>query len=235
MRDIVDQEIFDRFPQYIRAIVVAKGINNQGGQAEVEDMLREAEARCEALFAQEELTTHPRIANWREAYRVLNARPGKNYSSVEALARRARGGSPTPYINTIVALMNGFSLKHLVPCGGDDLDAAEGDLTLRLATGKEKFLPLGGKGVSHPEPDEAIYVDDEQQVLCRRWNWRQGNATKITPDSRNVLINVDCLPPVDSGEAGELVAQLAELVERYCGGMVDHHLLTADKPVAEIG
>lgn len=235
MRDIVDQEIFGRFPDYIRAIVVGRGINNQVGQGEVEDMLREAEARCEVLFAQEELTTHPRIANWREAYRVLNARPGKNYSSVEALARRARGGSPTPYINTIVALMNGFSLKHLVPCGGDDLDAAEGDLALRLATGEEKFLPLGGKQVSHPEPGEAIYVDDEQQVLCRRWNWRQGDGTKITPGTRNVLINIDCLPPVDREEAEELVAELAELVERYCAGVVHHHLLTADEPVAEIG
>ncbi len=235
MRDIVDKEILERFPDYIRAIVVARGINNHGGQAEVEDMLREAEMRCEALFAQEDLTTHPRIANWREAYKILNARPGKNYSSVEALARRARGGSPTPYINTIVALMNGFSLKHLVPCGGDNLDAAEGDLTLRLATGEEKFRPLGGKEVSHPEPGEAIYVDDEQQVLCRRWNWRQGDATKITPDTRNVLINIDCLPPVSREEAGRLVEELAELVERYCGGVVLHHLLTADEPVAEIG
>ena len=235
MRDMVDQEIFDRFPDYIRAIVVARGINNQGGQAEVEDMLRGAEARCELLFAQEELTNHPLIASWREAYKILNAKPGKNYSSVEALARRARGGSPTPYINTIVALMNGFSLKHLVPCGGDDLDAAEGDLTLRLATGEEKFLPLGGKELSHPEPGEAIYVDDEQQVLCRRWNWRQGDATKITPDTRNVLINIDCLPPVDREEAVALVMELAQLVERFCQGSVRHHLLTADEPAAEIG
>ncbi|MGB3906015.1 MAG: phenylalanine--tRNA ligase beta subunit-related protein, partial [Anaerolineae bacterium] len=147
MRDIVDGEVFERFPNYIRAIVVAKGINNHGLQPEVEEMLREAEARCEVLFTQEGLTTHPRIANWREAYKILDMRPGKNYSSVEALARRARGGSPLPYINTMVALMNGFSLRHLVPCGGDDLDAAHGDLILGPATGEERFIPLGAKEV----------------------------------------------------------------------------------------
>jgi len=235
MQDTVDQEIFDRFPEYIRTIVVAKGINNHGVQPEVEEMLREAEARCEVLFAQEGLTTHPRIANWREVYKILNAKPGKNYSSVEALARRARGGSPLPYINTIVALMNGFSLQHLVPCGGDDLDAVEGNLTLRLASGEEEFFPLGGKEVSHPEPGEAIYVDDQQMVLCRRWNWRQGDATKITPATRKVLINIDCLPPVSREEGERLVVELAGLVERFCGRSVEHRLLTADEPAAEIG
>jgi DNA/RNA-binding domain of Phe-tRNA-synthetase-like protein len=233
MRDIVDGEIFHRFPDYVRAIVVAKGISNQGLQREVEEMLRDAEAQCEALFATVGLTTYPRIANWREAYRTLSMKPGKNYSSVEALARRARGGSPLPYINTLVALMNGFSLTYLVPCGGDDLDAAQGDLILRLATGKEEFAPLGGKEASHPEPGEAVYVDD-QQVLCRRWNWRQGEGTKIAPSSRNVLINIDCLPPVGKDEAERLVVELAELIERFCGGSVRHHLLTANEPMAEI-
>jgi len=227
--------MFSRFPDYVRAIVVARGINNVGGQAEVEDLLREAEARCETLFAQEQLTTHPHIAPWREVYRVLDMQPGKNYSSVEALARRARGGSRLPYINTLVALMNAFSLKYLVPCGGDDLDAVQGDLRLGLARGEEEFVPLGSQEVSHPEAGEAIYVDEGNQVLCRRWNWRQGDATKITPETGRVLANIDCLPPVDRQEAARLAEELALLVEQFCGGEVDHCLITADEPVADLG
>ncbi len=234
MRDVVDREIFEIFPDYIRAIVVAQGIDNRGVVPEVEGRLREAEARCEALFAQENLTTHPRIANWREAYKTLNMKPGKNYSSVEALARRARGGSPLPYINTLVALMNAFSLEHLVPCGGDDLEAARGELVLRLAHGDEKFVPLEGKEAEHPEPGETVYVD-EGQVLCRRWNWRQGDGTKLTPLTRRVLVNIDCLPPVNGEEAQTLVVELAALVERYCGGSVRHFLITAREPAVELG
>jgi len=234
VRDVVDEGIFQLFPDYIRAIVVAQGIDNQGVQPDVEEMLREAETQCEALFAQENLTTHPRIASWREAYKTLNMKPGKNYSSVEALARRARGGAPLPYINTLVALMNAFSLKHLVPCGGDDLDAARGDLVLRLANGDERFVPLGKKEVEHPEPGEAVYVD-EQQVLCRRWNWRQGDRTKLTPSTRHVLVNIDCLPPVDGQEAQTLVIELAALVERCCGGSVRHFLISASKPAVGSG
>ena len=234
MRDIVDDGISQRFPQYIRAIVVARGIDNRGLEPEVEEMLREAEARCEALFAAEDLTSHPRIACWREAYRVLDMKPGKNYSSVESLARRARGGSRVPYVNTLVALTNGFSLRHLVPCGGDNLDAVQGDLVLRLAKGDEEFVPLGGKEAERPEPDEAVYVDAEQ-VLCRRWNWRQGDGTKITPSAGNVLINIDCLPPVGVAEAEALVVELAEFVRSLCGGSVRHGLITARDPAVELG
>jgi DNA/RNA-binding domain of Phe-tRNA-synthetase-like protein len=232
--DTVDQAIFERFPQYTRAIVVARGIDNRGLEPEVEEMLREAEARCEALFAAEDLTSHPRIACWREAYRVLDMKPGKNYSSGESLARRARGGSRVPYVNTLVALMNGFSLRHLVPSGGDDLDAVQGDLVLRLAKGDEEFVPLGGKEAEHPEPGEAIYVDAEQ-VLCRRWNWRQGDGTKITPSARNVLVNIDCLPPVDMAEAETLAVELAEFVRGSCGGSVRHGLITVSQPAVELG
>jgi DNA/RNA-binding domain of Phe-tRNA-synthetase-like protein len=234
VRDVVDEGIFQLFPDYIRAIVVAQGIDNRGVVPEVEETLREAESRCEALFAQENLTTHPRIASWREAYKTLNMKPGKNYSSVEALARRARGGAPLPYINTLVALMNAFSLQHLVPCGGDDLDEARGDLVLRLARGDETFVPLDRKEVEHPEPGEAVYVD-EGQVLCRRWNWRQGDGTKLTPSTRRVLVNLDCLPPVSAEEAQTLVVELAALVERCCGGSVRHFLITASEPAVELG
>jgi len=234
MRDMVDVEIFHRFPRYTRAIVVANDIDNHGVHSEVQEMLRGAEVRCEALFAQENLTGHPRIASWRKAYKVLDMKPGKNYSSVEALARRARGGSALPYINTLVALMNGFSLRHLVPCGGDDLDAAHENLILRLAIGDERWVPLGQEEVSHPEPGEAVYVD-AQQVLCRRWNWRQGDGTKITPATCNVLVNIDCLPPVEAEEAGTLVAELADLIGRFCGGSVKHHLLAASQPAVELG
>jgi DNA/RNA-binding domain of Phe-tRNA-synthetase-like protein len=130
--------------------------------------------------------------------------------------------------------MNGFSLWHLVPCGGDDLDAVSGDLLLRLAEGEERFVPLGEEEAEHPEPGEAVYVDGEQ-VLCRRWNWRQGEGTKVVPSARNVLINIDCLPPVGAVEAETLVVELAELVRVSCGGSVRHSLISARQPAVELG
>jgi DNA/RNA-binding domain of Phe-tRNA-synthetase-like protein len=76
---------------------------------------------------------------------------------------------------------------------------------------------------------------DADQVLCRRWNWRQGDRTKVTPSSRNVLINIDCLPPVGMAEAEALVVELVELVNRSSSCSVRHYLITASEPIAELG
>jgi DNA/RNA-binding domain of Phe-tRNA-synthetase-like protein len=70
--------------------------------------------------------------------------------------------------------------------------------------------------------------------MCRRWNWRQGDQTKLTPDTTNVAINVDCLPPVAKGEAKAITEELADLVREFCGGEVKYLLLDASQNEAEI-
>lgn len=47
----------------------------------------------------------------------------RQFNKVAALqvSIRSRGDDQLPYINTLVALFNYFSLKHMVPSGGDDL------------------------------------------------------------------------------------------------------------------
>jgi DNA/RNA-binding domain of Phe-tRNA-synthetase-like protein len=70
--------------------------------------------------------------------------------------------------------------------------------------------------------------------MCRRWNWRQGDHTKLMPETSDVAINVDCLPPVAKGEAGAITEELAGLVKEFCGGEVKFLLLDAANNEAEI-
>jgi len=120
-----------------------------------------------------------------------------------------------------------------VPSGGDDLGSVEGDLRLILAKGDEPFTPLGSEAVEHPPAGEVIYFDNAK-VMCRRWNWRQGDHTKLSPATSNVAINVDCLPPVSKDEAKAITGELAELVREFCGGEVNYFLLDAAQNEAEI-
>ena len=73
--------------------------------------------------------------------------------------------------------MNYNSIKHITPVGGDDLMHAGQCLELRYATGRENFTPLGRPDISeNPYPGEIIYVVAElNEVMCRRWNWRNGH------------------------------------------------------------
>jgi DNA/RNA-binding domain of Phe-tRNA-synthetase-like protein len=233
MKDIVSKEVFAKFPSYIRGVVIARGVDNHGENKKLIEMLSEVVAKATQDESLQEIKTHPRIANWRQAYTDFGTNPNKFYCSIESLGRRARRGDQLPYINTLVALFNYFSLKHMVPSGGDDLHSADGDLRLTIAKGDEPFTPLNSDTAEHPPAGEVIYVDNSR-VMCRRWNWRQGDHTKLLPETKDVAINVDCLPPVAKGEAGAITEELAGLVKEFCGGEVKYLLLDAENNEAEV-
>ncbi len=233
MKDIVSPQVFSKFPEYIRGVVIAKGVDNNGENQKLLQLLRKVEQDATQDESLQDIKNHPRIARWRQAYSDFGSNPKKFYSSIESLARRARRGDQVPYINTLVALFNYFSLKHMVPSGGDDLDRVDGDLCLTLAKGDEPFTPLNSDIAEYPMPDEVIYVDSSK-VMCRRWNWRQGDQTKITPATTNVAINVDCLPLVSRSEAEAVTKELADLVKEFCGGGVTYFLLDTGQNEVEI-
>jgi lysyl-tRNA synthetase class 2 len=232
MKDIVSKEVLAKFPTYIRGVVIAKGVNNSGENQQLVKLLRKVEQEATQDESLMDIKNHPRIASWRQAYADFGTNPNKFYCSIESLGRRARRGDQLPYINTLVALFNYFSLKHIVPSGGDDLDSADGDLRLTLAKGNEPFTPLGSEVIEYPPPGEVIYVDNSK-VMCRRWNWRQGDQTKLTPATTNVAINVDCLPPVSKDKAKAITGELADLVKEFCGGEVKYFLLDAARNEVE--
>jgi len=233
MKDIVSKEVLAKFPNYIRGVVIARGVDNHGENQKLIELLSQTVEKATHDESLQEIKSHPRIANWRQAYTDFGTNPNKFYCSIESLGRRARRGDQLPYINTLVALFNYFSIKHMVPSGGDDLESADGDLRLTLAKGDEPFTPLNSETVEYPPAGEVIYVDNSR-VMCRRWNWRQGDHTKLSPETANVAINVDCLPPVAKGEAKAITAELADLVREFCGGEVKYLLLDASQNEAEI-
>jgi len=234
MKDIVSREVLGKFPQYIRGVVVARGVNNEGENPKLVALIQQAVADAVKDASLQDIKNHPRIANWRKAYQDFGTNPNKFYCSIESLARRARRGDQLPYINTLVALFNYFSIKNMVTSGGDDLDRVQGQLCLTIARGNEPYTPFNSPDVrEHPDPGEVIYVDNSI-VMCRRWNWRQGDQTKLFPTTKNVAINVDCLPPVFKDEASRITGELAELVKEFCGGEVKYYLLDASQNEVEI-
>jgi DNA/RNA-binding domain of Phe-tRNA-synthetase-like protein len=237
LRYYIANEIFERFPDYCRGVVIAHGVRNGSSPPELLDRLRAAEGALSAQLGGENVATLPRIAAWREAYRALGVKPSEFRPSVEALIRRVAKNDPLPAINAMVDLGNLVSIQHLLPIGAHAIDilrGAEQDIALRLATGAETFEPFGSDAIEHPLPGEVIFVEGET-VLTRRWTWRQAKRTLVTPETTAVEINVDGLPPVTPAEVGEICAQAAELVQRYCGGRVRYEILSREKPCIELG
>lgn len=225
----ISKEVFDKFPGYVRGVVVGTGLTNGESSAELTSLLRSAESSVRNQLNVETLAEHPRMASWREAYRSFGAKPSKFRPSIEAMVRRVLRNEELPSISALVDIGNVVSLNHLVPAGGHAIDVLSQDISLRPATGDEEFVPLDSDQVENPFPGEIVFVEGKI-VLTRRWTWRQGKHTLVVPTTTAVEVNVDGLPPVPSAEVEEACREIMDLIKKFCGGNAHYEMLTVDNP-----
>jgi len=223
----ISQDIFDKYPGYSRGVVLAFEVHNGSSPEPLIRMLREAEASVRKQASIENIAEHPRIKPWREAYKAFGAKPSEFRASVEAMARRALRNEQLPSINALVDIGNIVSLQHLLPVGGHSMDELTQDISLRLATGVETFIPFGSEESEHPLPGEVVFAE-ANTVLTRRWTWRQANHTLTLPETHSIEINIDRLPPVELEEIHSIANQLIGLVQQFCGGRLRYEILSVE-------
>ncbi|MEO6195047.1 MAG: phenylalanine--tRNA ligase beta subunit-related protein [Thermoanaerobaculia bacterium] len=229
---LVTDEIFERYPEVVLGVVTVHGIDNSGDGDALLGPLRHEEGRVRAALAGTQISEHPHIAPWREAYRKFGAKPKDHPSSIENLARRVLKGQSVPHINPLVDLYNTISLRHLVPVGGEDLERVQGDVRLTLATDHEPSVHLLGEPEARPpKPGEVIYKDD-LGTLCRRWNWKEAERTKLTAATRRAFLVIEGLPPAGRDLVAQAAEELAALVREHCGGEVAVALVDRESPRA---
>jgi DNA/RNA-binding domain of Phe-tRNA-synthetase-like protein len=235
MRFCIEEEVLQMFPNFFRAVVVATGINNIGPCPELEERLKEQQERMK-LDSSIDPATHPRLLAWKDAYRQFGSNPNKFTPSIVFLAKQVKSGKTVRSISPAVDAFNLISMKYLVPSGGDDMTSIEGDVTLGRAKADETFAPIfSPEAIEHPDAGEIIYVNRQtQRVLCRRWNWRNADFSKLLPETRNLAINVDgLLPAISQSEIEAAAEELKQLLLQYCGGAISILYLDAHTRQAE--
>ena len=227
MRFCIEDGVFEMFPQFCRGIVTASGIDNSRPCPELEELLRQQEEVMRQDPAMDP-AAHPRLLAWKDAYRRFGSNPNKFTPSIVFLSKQVKSGKAVRSISPAVDAFNIISIRHIIPCGGDDMDSVEGDVTLGRAGGDETFAPIfKPEEIERPEPGEVIYVNRlTKRVLCRRWNWRNGDFSKILPGTRNLAINVDgMIPAIGRREIEEAAESLKKLLLQYCGGTITIYYL----------
>jgi DNA/RNA-binding domain of Phe-tRNA-synthetase-like protein len=225
----VADEIFARFPDYARGVVLAFGVKNGDSPPELVALLREAEASLRGRMTIDQVAGEPRFVSWREAFRWFGAKASDFRASVEAMARRVVRGQEIPSINALVDIGNTVSLRHLIPAGGHAIDVVKQDISLRPAAGDEEFTAFGSTELEHPVPGEIILAEGEA-VLTRRWCWRQAVHTLTLPETRAIEFNVDGMPPVPRKEVEDAGRETIALIERFCGGRTRFEILSRGTP-----
>ena len=227
----IHPKIFEDYPSFRRGIVIAKNLDNQDHSQELEEMLNRAVSR--AAQAPIDLKTDPLATAWNDAHRQFGSNPNKFPPAHCALLKRVqKPGTRMPFINKVVTIMNINSIQDKTPVGGDDVVRANGSLELRYADGSESFTPLGSPDKSeHPVSGEVIYlVPESNEVMCRRWNWRNGHHTRIAEDTRVIVMNIDCLGEESEERALATRDRVAQMLEAYCQAEVTTTLLSPSQP-----
>ena len=109
------------------------------------------------------------------------------------------------------------------------MEKVRGDIVLDFAKGNEQFVRLGGTENEPPEIGEVVYKDDIG-ILCRRWNWREGDRTKLTEETKNAIIVIESLPPMDRKMLERATTELTELIKKFCGGNQTQTILSQETP-----
>lgn len=215
---ILDEEFIRLFPDVAIGVLVAGGIRKaeetrEEEAAEIRAFLESANREAKKFLTSEVISENKIPAIWRAAYKKFPTKKGAR-CSIEALLKRVLHDNPVSSIAPTVDITNGISLKYGFPIGAENIDAFCGDLHLGVMKGGEAFLPLGADETDPPLAGEVAYYDEEG-VVCRCWNWRDGQRTAVTDDTVNEFIIMECIEPERVGELKEAMEELAGLLSRY--------------------
>ena len=93
---------------------------------------------------------------------------------------------------------------------------------------------LGEAEARPPKPGEVFYRD-RAGAICRRWNWKEADRTKLTEATRNALLVVEGLPPIEKSAVVSAVEEIARRVREHCGATVVTAVLGKERPSLELG
>lgn len=208
---IAQQSFWDLFPGCEIGVLVVENIHNDESlpektKQEIATLLSNSYSEAVKFLLEPVLSQNPVVAVWREAFMKFKSKKGAR-SSIEALLKRVEKGTGVGNINPLVDLYNSLSLQFGLPCGMEDLEQVQGDLTLTVTTGGDDFLALGDEKEDPTLPGEVCYLDDAGAV-CRCWNWRDGQRTMLTEKTKSAILVIES---VDSGRHQDLVDALATI------------------------
>lgn len=225
---IVDQTFWEIFPIAQIHVIVVKGIDNRSDlkSEKVKELLEVGVNEAKKHLIEDTFSENVTIKEWREALSKFKTKKGAR-SSIEALLKRVNQNRSFSNINPLVDIYNSISLKYALPCGGEDIDVIDENLTLGMAKGGEGFIPLGEEKDAPALAGEVIYYDSTGAV-CRCLNWREAKRTMLQEHTRNAILIMETINNDQSIRAKKALNELQETIESYFGVSANQFILTRE-------
>lgn len=235
---VTDTSFWELFDGASFGVVVARGMKPAADvapedAAAIEQLLARANAQAEHHLESPTLSENAPVRVWRQAYQRFKTKRGAR-CSIENLLKRVLKGNPVGSITPSVDIYNTVSLTHALPVGGEDIDAMAGDIRLGITEGGDAFRPLGEEEDAPTLEGELCYRDDAG-AICRCWNWRDGERTALTDDSKKAFLVIESVDPARADDLAAATDQLAAMVQQYLGADIfAKQIITRDNPTMVI-
>ncbi|HEM3442574.1 TPA: B3/4 domain-containing protein [Streptococcus suis] len=226
---VVDSSFWSLFPDAKIGVLLLKDYKTPvQSPDELVKLLEESNGIAQKFLTEDTFSENEVIRTYRQAYQKFKTKKGAR-SSIEALLKRSTSDRPVTTISPLVDIYNAASLRFGLPCGAEDLDTFVGDLQLTITEGGDEFYLIGDENNNPTLPGEVCYKDDKGAV-CRCFNWRDGERTMITDETKNAflvmeLVNSDRVEDLEN--ALDFISQHAE---KFFGVVPEKYLLDRDTP-----
>lgn len=223
MKVCIEKSVFEKFsPDFIVGVLFCSKLDNRTQEMDIPEMLRDIEEFVRITFSPENARKSSLLSAWKAAHEHFGDQFKHYHTNVERLMLDVLDGKEIPRKDKLADLCNFMSLKHIVPIGAFDASKIQGDISFRVAEGKELF---GKQAVMAGE----LVLCDDTSILARKLHYEAEGRYGITKKTQHAIVLIEALPPVDSVQLLNIVEELAVLIKIFCGGTVQKGVLNKDQ------
>ncbi len=212
-------EVSKKFPELSVSVGIINKVHIEKENDEIQKLKRTVYEEVKAKYNIETLKTNSIVRSYRDFYWKLDIDPTKTRPSGEALLRRVLHGDELPRISTVVDAYNLASMKTVIPISGFDKEKLNVPLRVRFAENGEAFTGIG-MSRSLALTDKMLILADKKRILCI-YPHRDADYTKITEETKNVLIVGYGAPGITEQMLREAVETTLSYVKLISGGEIE--------------
>ncbi|MBP9690650.1 lysine--tRNA ligase [Candidatus Woesebacteria bacterium] len=205
------------YPDTCVGIAIIKGVSIKPSSAELDVAVEETAASVTTTT--EQINEFPELLAYRAMYKKMGVDWHSRRPSPEAILRRMAQGKGFPRVNTCVDAYNLAVVKNRVSVGAFDLTKFAFPTVLDISKGTESIHLLGNEEAKSIEAGEVFYADQNGPYNLD-FNYRDAIRTAATPESTDLLINVDGIGPITRAQVEHTLQEAVDLITRFCGGTV---------------
>jgi lysyl-tRNA synthetase, class II len=213
----IDPNIKIQFPGMFYAYTTISGVKIHKTSSELETLKQNVvNANTKTI---DEIPTIKGIQAYRELFKATKVWGDGRRPSPEALLRRIAQGKGIYNINSAVDAYNLAVIETGIGLGGFNLNTLKLPVTLRFTIEGEEMHLLGDEGVTKTKAGEIAYADQEK-LITLDVNYRDIDATKITNDTKDIILFADGSPILSKEEVMAALKKGAEYIQHFCGGEI---------------